>query len=210
MRGGGSHDDEVRLLTVREAAHWAGVTRHTINGWITKGWLPAVLIDHRRRIQPADLAVAQTTVHVGVVVPMWQADRQRAGQRLRALREAAGRSQQHLAASSGLTHEEVSRLETGQRAPYPKTVRALAQALGVAPERFVGTDPLGLTMLMVAEAAFRLDVPVDRVRKWLRQGELAGMKVSGQWRVPAVVVAELGRSGRLRGHSRRLDPRYRG
>jgi excisionase family DNA binding protein len=85
----------------------------------------------------------------------------------------------------------------------------LAQALRVEPERFVGRDPIGLTMLTVAEAAARLDVPPARVRTWLKEGALAGTKVSGQWRV-AAVVAELDRSGRLRGRSRRLDPRYRG
>ena len=65
-------------------------------------------------------------------------------------------------------------------------------------------------MLTPAEAAARLDVPVERVRKWLQAGMLAGTKVARHWRVPAVVVAELERSGRLRGRSRRLDPRYRG
>jgi excisionase family DNA binding protein len=65
-------------------------------------------------------------------------------------------------------------------------------------------------MLTTAEAASRLDVPAGRVQSWLKQGELSGVKASGQWRVPAVVVAELARSGRLRGRSRRLDPRYRG
>ncbi len=89
-------------------------------------------------------------------------------------------------------------------------MRALALALAVAPEQFVSREPAGLTLLTVAEAAHRLDVPAGRVQAWLRQGLLAGMKVSGQWRVPAVVVVELGRSGRLRGRSRRLDPRYRG
>jgi hypothetical protein len=44
----------------------------------------------------------------------------------------------------------------------------------------------------------------------VKQGLLEGRKVSGQWRVPAIAVMELARSGRLRGRSRRLDPRYRG
>jgi excisionase family DNA binding protein len=65
-------------------------------------------------------------------------------------------------------------------------------------------------MLTLAEAGLRLDVPASRVRTWLHEGELPGVKVSGQWRVPAIAVAELGRSGQLRGRSRRLDPRYRG
>ena len=86
----------------------------------------------------------------------------------------------------------------------------LAQALQVAPEQFVSREAIGLHMLTTAEAASRLDVPIGRLRVWVKQGELPGVKVSGQWRVPAVAVAELGRSGRLRGASRRLDPRYHG
>jgi excisionase family DNA binding protein len=64
--------------------------------------------------------------------------------------------------------------------------------------------------LTLTEAAARLEVPPDRVRSWLQQGLLPGTQVSRQWRVPTVAVMELERSGRLRGRSRRLDPRYRG
>jgi excisionase family DNA binding protein len=64
--------------------------------------------------------------------------------------------------------------------------------------------------LTLTEAAARLEVPPARVRSWLQQGHLPGTRVSQQWRVPAVAVMELERSGRLRGRSRRLDPRYRG
>jgi excisionase family DNA binding protein len=85
----------------------------------------------------------------------------------------------------------------------------LARALSAEPQRFIGRDPVGVTMLTLAEAAAQLDVPADRVRKWLQSGELGGTKVSRQWRVPAVAVAELERRGRLRGRSRRLDPCYR-
>jgi hypothetical protein len=48
------------------------------------------------------------------------------------------------------------------------------------------------------------------VQVWLRKGQVPGTKVSGEWRVPSVVIAELARSGRLRGRSGRLDPRFRG
>ena len=92
----------------------------------------------------------------------------------------------------------------------PTRCAPLAQALGVDPARFVGREAIGLHMLTTAEAAFRLDVPIGRLQTWVKQGELPGVKVSGAWRVPAVAVAELGRSGRLRGASRRLDPRYHG
>lgn len=198
------------LLSTTEAAKWVGVSRFTIKGWIAGGYLPTVVVGHRHRIRPADLVIVQANAHVGKVVPAWRRNRQRAGQRLRALREAAGLNQIQLAETSGLTHEAISRLETGREAPYADTVRQLAQALGVEPERFVGRGQMGLSMLTVAEAATRLGVPAGRVQRWMREGMLAGEKVSGRWRVPAVVVAELARSGRLRGRSARLDPRYRG
>ena len=164
----------------------------------------------RRYVTREHLLATQTTAHLGAVVPVWRQDPVHAGRRLRALREAAGLNQLQLAAASGLTHEAISRLETGHYAPYVTTVRTLAQALEVAPARFVSREAIGLDMLTTAEAAFRLDVPIGRLRTWVKQGELPGVKVSGAWRMPAVAVAELGRSGRLRGASRRLDPRYHG
>jgi excisionase family DNA binding protein len=207
-------DDDLRevtgLVTVIQAAQQAGVSRHTISGWITQGRLPAVRIAGRRYVRPADLAATQAVAHVGDVVPAWRQERQRVGQRLRQLREAAGLNQQQLAAASGLTHEAISRLEAGRYAPRGESVRRLADALGIAPGRFIGRDPIGLTMLTLTEAAARLEVPPERVRSWLQQGRLAGTQVSRQWRVPTVAVVELERSGRLRGRSRRLDPRYRG
>ena len=198
------------LLTVAQAAQRAGVSLGTIRNWLRVGRLPAARLAGRRWIRPADLAATQALFHVGDVVPAWRQDRSHAGQRLRMVREAAGLNQQQLAAASGLTHEAISNLETGRRAPLAATVRRLAQALRVEPDQFVGSGPVGLSLLTVAEAAFRLGVPAGRVQTWLREGLLSGVKVSGQWRVPAVTVAELGRSGRLRGRSRRLDPRYRG
>ena len=198
------------LLTVAEAARQVGVSSWTIKGWITSGHLPVVRMYDRRRIRPPDLAAAHTRAHVGGVLPAWRQDRKHAGWRLRLLREAAGMTQLEVAAASGVTHETISQLELGRRAPHAPTVHALAQALRIDPEQFVSDEPVGLTLLTVAEAAARLEVPADRVRNWLKAGVLAGGKVSGEWRVPTIAVAELERSGRLRGRSRRLDPRYRG
>ena len=202
--------DVGRLLTVTDAAQQAGVSRSTVSGWITGGHLPVVRIIGRRYVRAEDLAATQTRTHEGEVVPAWRKNRTRAGKRLRALREAAGLNQIQLAAASGLTHEAISRLETGRCWPYAETVRKLARALGVEPERFIARDKTGLSLMTVAEAASRLGVPAGRVQTWLRKGQVAGTKVSGEWRVPSVIIAELARSGRLRGRSRRLDPRYRG
>jgi excisionase family DNA binding protein len=206
----GTPTDTGRLLTVTQAAREVGVSPWTVRRWIRHGRLHSVRRNGRRHISPDDLTAALNLIYVGVVVPEWRRDRKRSGMRLRALREAAGLTQLELAAKSGITHEAISNLEVGRRTPYAETVRKLARALRVEPGRFVGHEPIGLTALTVAEAAARLDVPAGRVQNWLREGMLSGKKASGQWRVPAVLVTELGRSGRLRGNSRRLDPRYRG
>jgi excisionase family DNA binding protein len=169
-----------------------------------------VRVNGRRHVRSEDLAATQARAHEGEVVPVWRQNRKRVGKRLRAIREAAGLNQIQLAAASGLTHEAISRLETGRCWPYAETVRKLARALGVEPERFIARDKTGLTLMTVAEAASRLGVPAGRVQNWLRKGQVAGTKVSGEWRVPSVVIAELARSGRLRGRSGRLDPRFRG
>jgi excisionase family DNA binding protein len=197
-------------LSVTEAVRLTGLSRATISSWITRGVLPAVRLAGRRYVTPEDLLAAQAAMHGGAVVPAWRQDPVHVGRRLRAIREAAGLSQLQLAAASGLPHETLSRWERGTWVPLGRSVLRLAQALRVDPARLVSHEALGLKMLTTAEAAFRLDVPASRVQTWVKQGELPGVKVSGQWRIPAIAVAELARSGRLRGQSRRLDPRYHG
>ena len=55
------------------------------------------------------------------------------GARVRALREAAGMTQEELAFRAGLTPNAVGDLERGKtRRPYPHTVRSLADALGLS------------------------------------------------------------------------------
>ena len=121
------------LLTVTEAAQRSGLPRTIISSWITTGQLPAVRIDGRRHVRAEDVAATQARAHEGEVVPAWRQNRKRAGKRLRAIREAAGLNQIQLAAASGLTHEAISRLETGKCWPYAETVRKLAGALGRGP-----------------------------------------------------------------------------
>jgi excisionase family DNA binding protein len=198
------------LLTVTEAAERAGVSRWTVAGWIAAGLLPSVVTGGRRWVRPADLAAAQATAHLGAVVPTWRTDPRRAGWRLRVLREAAGLTQIELAAASGLAHETVSRLELGRQSARPESVRKLSRALGIAPAAFVAPGELATGGVTVDEAAVWLGVPPGRVQTWLATGQLAGTKVSGRWQVPAAAVAALQASGRLRGRSRRLDPRFRG
>jgi excisionase family DNA binding protein len=198
------------LLSPTQAAQAIGVSLWTVKDWIRRGHLPAGRSSHRRFIAPADLAAAYERLYLGGVVPIWRQQPQRCGQRLRRLREVAGLSQLDLAAVTGFSHEAISRWELGHKAPYGDTVRTLAQALHVAPERFVSTAPIGLSELSVREVARQLGVPFKRTQRWVREGVLPARKVSGQWRVLAVAVRELGGSGRLRGQSLRLDPRYRG
>ena len=196
-------------LTRKQAAELAGVSEATIRGWQRNGSL-ASLPGRSPRFAAAEVREAQAVAHAGDVVPRWRADPAHAGQRLRMVREAAGLTQLELSARAGITHEALSNLELGKSAALAPTVQQLSQALGVAPTHFVDDTPVGLTLLSTEEVGRRLDVPTARVRFWMKHGVLPGVKVSGQWRVPAIAVAELERSGRLRGASRRLDPRFRG
>jgi excisionase family DNA binding protein len=205
----GTLHPEDAWLSVSAAAQTTGLSRATIRHWVHGGKLPATQRGGLLAVRLADVVAARTRHHCGSVLPAWRAEPARCGARLRAFREAADLSQRALAAASGLTNAAISLLEHGGRAPAVATVRLLADALKIAPERFVSDDPLGLSMLSAAEAAARLDVPLERLQIWLKEGQLPGTKVSGRWRVPTIAVVELERSGRLRGRSRRLDPRYR-
>ncbi len=196
-------------LTRKQAAELAGVSEDTIKGWVERGHLVS-LPGRPPRYTAADVQAAQVMAHAGDVLPRWRANPVYAGQRLRRLREAAGLHQQQLAHQAKLSHEHISRLEVGTYAASAPTVHQLSQALGVAPERFVDDTPIGVELLSTEEAGRRLDVPGKRVQTWVRQGVLPGVKVGEEWRIPAIAIAELERSGRLRGRSRRLDPRYRG
>jgi predicted ATPase/DNA-binding XRE family transcriptional regulator len=61
------------------------------------------------------------------------------GERLRALRLAAGLTQEALAERAGLSLNAINSLERGQRrSPYPRTIRVLADALDLSEEDFAG------------------------------------------------------------------------
>jgi len=186
-------------LSRKQAAALAGVSEDTIAYWTKRQLLPASRSGVAQASSPEEVLAAKQAVHAGDVVPRWRADPLRAGQRLRALREHAGLNQQQLARQTQLTHEQISRLELGVYAASGSTVHHLSQALGVTPAQFVDDSPIGLELLSTEEAGQRLAVPGKRVRFWIRQGVLPGVKVGGDWRVPAIAVAELERSGRLRG-----------
>lgn len=57
------------------------------------------------------------------------------------LRELRALSQRELAALAGLSVTTVNRIELGKRKPMPKTVRKLAQALGVTPAELLSDQP---------------------------------------------------------------------
>ena len=62
------------------------------------------------------------------------------GRRLRALREAAGKSQGDLADSARLSRTDVNQLEAGKRDPSLSTLTRLARSLGVKLEAFIGAE----------------------------------------------------------------------
>jgi excisionase family DNA binding protein len=198
------------ILSAREAARPAGIFQHSITRWCALDSLPATKQDDCWRIAPDDLMATLKARYAGDVVPRWRFDPVRAGRRLRQLREPARLSQLEIGRACDLSHEVVSKRELGQKRPIGETVRRLATVLDVTPEAFVDDSPLGLSLLSTREAAAILDVPFQRVCKWVQTGILPGYKVRVHWRIPTVAVADLTRSGRLRRASHRLAPRCRG
>jgi transcriptional regulator with XRE-family HTH domain len=51
-------------------------------------------------------------------------------------------SQAELATSAGLSRTTIARIESGEIVPYPRTVRKLAEALGVKPTELATPDEL--------------------------------------------------------------------
>ena len=194
-------------LTFTEAARRSGLSRATIQYWIRTRLLPSVKVQGQHCLGLADLAHAQALAHVGTALPVWRRDPAHTGRRLRQVRKDAGLNQQQLAAATELTNEAISHLEPGSYVPYPQTLRALAQALGIGPIVVVSRQPLAAKTWSSAEVAAFLDVSRVRVECSAHTGTVPAVRVSGQWRFPREPILELERRGRLRDRSRRLDPR---
>ena len=56
---------------------------------------------------------------------------------LRQLRRQAILTQEQLAQKSGVARDTISKLETGQRRAYPKTIQRLAASLAVEPQKLI-------------------------------------------------------------------------
>jgi transcriptional regulator with XRE-family HTH domain len=68
----------------------------------------------------------QTVVHIGDT--------------LRKLRDEKFLSQRELARAAGVSPTTVFKLEANQAEPHPRTIRKLAEALGVEPSKLVDRD----------------------------------------------------------------------
>jgi len=62
------------------------------------------------------------------------------GDRLRKLRDEKFLSQRELARAAGISPTTVFKLEANQAEPHPRTIRKLAEALGVEPSKLVDQD----------------------------------------------------------------------
>jgi repressor LexA len=62
------------------------------------------------------------------------------GERLRQLRRERALSQRDLSRLTGIAHDSISQLETGKRDAQPRTIRNLAEALGVEPKELIKED----------------------------------------------------------------------
>jgi len=59
------------------------------------------------------------------------------GERLRQVRREHALSQRDLSRTTGVAFDTISRLETGKQDAQPKTLRKLAEALGVKPKELM-------------------------------------------------------------------------
>jgi transcriptional regulator with XRE-family HTH domain len=59
------------------------------------------------------------------------------GPRLRGLRRGQALSQRDLTRMTGIAFDTISRLETGKQRAQPRTIRKLAEALGVEPRELM-------------------------------------------------------------------------
>jgi transcriptional regulator with XRE-family HTH domain len=59
------------------------------------------------------------------------------GPRLRRLRRERALSQRELSRMTGIAFDTISRLETGKQRAQPRTIRKLAEALGVEPRELM-------------------------------------------------------------------------
>jgi transcriptional regulator with XRE-family HTH domain len=64
------------------------------------------------------------------------------GEEVRRMREAKFLSPTELADLAGISRNTLYRIESGQYAAYPKTVRKLAEALGVEPTELASMEEL--------------------------------------------------------------------
>lgn len=64
------------------------------------------------------------------------------GEQVRRLREERFLSPSELAEKAGISRNTLYRIESGQYAAYPKTIRKLAEALGVEPTALVSMEEL--------------------------------------------------------------------
>jgi len=64
------------------------------------------------------------------------------GDRVRELREAAFLTPSELATKAGISRNTLYRIESGDYSAFPKTVRKLADALGVPPTDLVSMEEL--------------------------------------------------------------------
>ena len=81
---------------------------------------------------------------------------------MRQLRQQAVLSQEQLAQKSGVARDTISKLETGQRRAYPKTIHKLAASLDVKPQELIRE---GRQRERVEHPAQGKDHPEDKPKK---------------------------------------------
>ena len=99
---------------------------------------------------------------------------------LRRLRLEQFLSQAEVARRAGLHALTITRLESGTTAPASRTVRALAEALGVEPRELATPHEVAELRRVLSEAARPNGQVGDRLDSWNDDGGAAPSKAIGQ------------------------------
>lgn len=111
----------------------------------------------------------------------------------------AGMSQSELGRMTHITRQYVNDVIRGRRNPEPRTLQAIADALGVTADSLrTAPDETTGPLVRISVAAAHLDVNEETLTRWCRSDPpriRGAVKVGRTWRIPQSELARIAREG---------------